>query len=95
MKSNYKPPMRNLKELNAILTAIHCLNVLNNPRDPEIFKLTDYAFRRIFGCNSNLKSVYCIGRTREEMLEILMKLLEEDTQYLEYLKEYHTNDESK
>lgn len=89
MKNTNKPTMRNLKELNAILTAIHCINYLNEPRDNDIFKLTDYAFRRIFGCNSNLKSACCIGRTKETMMPILMKLLEEDTEYMQYLQEYH------
>lgn len=85
---NYKPTMRNLKELNAILTAIHCINYLNNPRDEDIYKLTDYAFRRIFGCNSNLKSVFCIGQTKESMMPVLMQLLEEDTEYKKYLEQY-------
>ena len=87
--------MKNLKELNAILTAIHCINYLNNPRDDDIFKLTDYAFRRIFGCNSNLKTVFCIGQTKESMMPILMQILEEDTEYKKYLQEYHTKDEKK
>lgn len=94
MKNTNKPTMRNLKELNAILTAIHCINFLNSTRDNDIWKLTDYAFRRIFGCNSNMKSAWCIGQTKESMMPVLMKILEEDTQYLEYLKEYHTKDES-
>lgn len=94
MKNSYKPPMRNLKELNAILTAIHCINYLNTPRDNDIWKLTDYAFRRIFGGNSNLKSACCIGQTKESMMPVLMKILEEDTQYLEYLQEYHTKNEN-
>lgn len=86
---NYnKPTMRNLKELNAILTAIHCINYLNNPRDEDIYKLTDYAFRRIFGCNSNLKSVFCIGQTKESMMPVLMQILEEDTEYKKYLEQY-------
>lgn len=89
MKNTNKPTMRNLKELNAILTAIHCINYLNNPRDNDIWKLTDYAFRRIFGCNSNLKTMYCMGQTKETMMPILMKLLEDDTEYKKYLQEYH------
>lgn len=89
MKNTNKPTMRNLKELNAILTAIHCINYLNSPRDNDIWKLTDYAFRRIFGCNSNLKTMYCMGQTKETMMPILMKLLEEDTEYKKYLQEYH------
>lgn len=89
MKNTNKPTMRNLKELNAILTAIHCINYLNSPRDNDIWKLTDYAFRRLFGCNSNLKTMYCMGQTKETMMPILMKLLEEDTEYKKYLQEYH------
>lgn len=94
MKDPKRQPMRNLKELNAILTAIHCINFISEPRNNEIFKLTDYAFRRIFGCNSNLKSMFCMGYTKEQVMSMLMKLLEDDTKYLDYLKEYHTKNET-
>lgn len=80
--------MKNLKELNAILTAIHCLNFISDHRDMEIMQLTDYAFRRIFGCNGNFKTAICLGHSKETVKEVIMKLLKEDTQYLEYKKEY-------
>ena len=80
--------MKNLKELNAILTAIHCLNFISDHRDTEIMQLTDYAFRRIFGCNGNFKTAICLRHSKETVKEAIIKLLEEDTQYLQYKKEY-------
>ena len=80
--------MRNLKELNAILTAIHLLNYIDENRNKDIMLLTDYAFRRIFDCNSNMKTAICLGASKENVRAAVMHLLEEDTKYKEYLKEY-------
>lgn len=80
--------MKNLKELHAILTAIHCINYVSKNRDDDIYRLTDYAFRRIFGFNSNIKSVICIGQTKETIMPVLMEFLEEETEYKKYLEEY-------
>lgn len=80
--------MRNLKELNAILTAIHLLNYIDENRNKDIMLLTDYAFRRIFDCNSNMKTAICLGASKENVRAAVMQLLEEDTKYKEYLKEY-------
>lgn len=80
--------MRNLKELNAILTAIHLLNYIDENRNKDIMLLTDYAFRRIFDCNSNMKTAICLGASKENVRAAVIQLLEEDTKYKEYLKEY-------
>ena len=80
--------MKNTKEIDAIMTAIHCINVVSEHRDPDIMRLTDYFFRRILGYNSNLKTIYCVGQTKETIMPVLMQLLEEDTEYKKYLEEY-------
>ncbi len=81
--------MKNLKELNAILTAIYLLNFIDENRNLDIMLLTDYAFRRIFDCNGNMKAAICLGNSKENVRAAVMKLLEEDTKYMEYLKEYN------
>lgn len=80
--------MRNLKELNAILTAIHLLNYIDENRNTDIMLLTDYAFRRMLDCNSNMKTAICLGNSKENVRAAVMQLLEEDTNYMQYLKEY-------
>ena len=80
--------MKNTKEIDAIMTAIHCINVVSEHRDPDIMRLTDYFFRRVLGYHSNLKTIYCVGQTKETIMPVLMQLLEEDTEYKKYLEEY-------
>ena len=80
--------MKNTKEIDAIMTAIHCINVVSEHRDPDIMRLTDYFFRCVLGYKSNLKTLYCVGQTKETIMPVLMQLLEEDTQYKKYLEEY-------
>jgi len=80
--------MRNTKEIKAVLTAILCINYTNGHRDADICKIIDYAFRRIFGANTNLLSLCCIGKTKEQMMPEVMQLLELETEYQKYLDEY-------
>ncbi|MCL2061179.1 MAG: hypothetical protein FWH03_00945 [Firmicutes bacterium] len=80
--------MKNTKELQPILTAIHCINYVNTPRDPDIWKLTDYAFRRFLGANTNILTLCCVGKTKEQLMPDIMELLTADTEYQKYLDEY-------
>lgn len=80
--------MNKQKELNAVLTAIHLLNFIDENRNKEIMLLTDYAFRRFFNVNGNMKSAICLGQTKENVRAAVMMLLEQDTNYMQYLKEY-------
>ena len=82
--------MKNTKEIHPILTAIHCINTVSKHRDPDIWKLTDYAFRTFFGANTNLLTYICLGKTKEEIMPEVMKVLEKDTKYKKYLDEYST-----
>ena len=72
--------MRNIKEIKPILTALYCLNFTGN-KDEDIDKIIKYAFNRILGYNTNLLTLVCIGRKKEEIMTEIYKLLEEDTEY--------------
>ena len=39
--------MKNLKELQPILTAVYCINRTNGQEDEDIRNLIDYVFRQI------------------------------------------------
>ena len=80
--------MKNLKEVQPILTAIHCINYASKHSDPDICKLTDYAFRRLFGANTNILTLCCVGKTKAELMPEIMQMLKEDTEYQKYLDEY-------
>ena len=80
--------MKNTKEVQAILTAILCINQTSDHRDDDIDKICDYAFRRLFGSNTNLLMLCCVGRSKEEMMPEIMTVLEQDTAYKKYLEEY-------
>ena len=80
--------MKNTKEVQAILTAILCINQTNDHRDDDIAKICDYAFRRLFDSNTNLLMLYCVGRSKEDMMPEIMQVLEQDTAYKKYLEEY-------
>lgn len=80
--------MKNTKEVQAILTSILCINYTNGHRDNDIFKIVDYAFRRLFGANTNLITLCCIGKTKEQIMPEIMQVLESVTEYKKYLDEY-------
>ncbi len=79
--------MRNTKEVMPILTAIFCLNRVGT-KDKQIDLICDYAFRRLFGANTNLLTIACIEQTREAMEKQAIKLLEKETAYKKYLEDY-------
>lgn len=79
--------MRNTKEVQAILTAIFCLN-RTGERNEQINKVCDYAFRRLFGANTNLLALACIGHSKEEMEKQVQYLLEQETEFKKYMEEY-------
>lgn len=79
--------MKNTKEVQAILAAILAINHTGE-RDKDIDLILDYAFRRLFGYNSHLLVLACVGKTKDEMMPEVMELLEMQTQYKKYLEEY-------
>ncbi len=79
--------MKNTKEVQTILAAIYCLN-RTNEKNEQIDRICDYAFRRLFGANTNLLTLACIGQTKEAMEQQVTELLEKETAFKKYLEEY-------
>ena len=80
--------MKNTKEAKAILTAIFAINRTSEHEDKDITLVLDYAFRRLFGSNTNLLMLACVGKTKEQMMPEVMQVLKADTQYEKYLEDY-------
>lgn len=80
--------MKNSKEVKAILTAIFAINRMGEHEDKDISLLLDYAFRRMFGANTNLLLLACLGKTKEQIMPEVMQVLRTDTQYEKYLENY-------
>ena len=78
--------MKNTKEVQPILTAIFALNRTGGHEDGDISLLLDYAFRRLFGANTNLLLLACLGKTKEQIMPEIMQVLKADTQYEKYLE---------
>ena len=80
--------MKNTKEVQSILTALFAINFTSEHRDREIELILDYAFRRLFGSNTNLLVLGCIGRSKEQIMPEIMEILEKETQFQKYMEEY-------
>ena len=78
--------MKHTDEVQAILTAIFAINRTNEHEDKDIYLVLDYAFRRLFGANTNLLLLACTGNTKEQIMPEVMRLLESCTQYKKYLE---------
>ena len=78
--------MKNIKEIYSILTAIQCINQTNGHRDEDIANLLKYTSIYITNSNYNMLTLSCIGRTKEEIMPELNKLLGEETKYLKFLE---------
>lgn len=75
-------------EIQTVLAAIFVLNRTSEHEDKDITLVLDYAFRRLYGVNTNLLILACIGKTKEQMMPEVMQLLESCTQYKTYSEEY-------
>ena len=80
--------MKHENEVQAILTAIFAINRTSEHEDKDISLILDYAFRRLFGTNTNLLLISCIGKTKEQMMPEVREMLKTYTQYEKYLEEY-------
>ena len=78
--------MKNTKEMQALLTAIYCINLTGN-KDKDITNLCEYAYHRCFNANHRMILLCTIGKSKEEILPEVMQLLEQETQYKKYLEE--------
>lgn len=63
------------------------INRTNEHEDKDISLILDYAFRRLFGANTNLLTLACVGKTKEQLMPEVKAILSE-TQYEMYLEEY-------
>lgn len=79
--------MKHTDELQPILTAIFAINRTSECEDKDISLVLDYAFRRFFGANTNLLTLACIGKTKEEIMPEVKQLLETCTHYKQYLED--------
>ena len=79
--------MKNTKEVQAILVAIFVIN-RTGQHDKDIELILDYTFRRLYGANTNMLTLTCLGKTKEQTMPEIMAMLEMETQYKQYLEEY-------
>ncbi len=80
--------MKHTNEIQTILAAVFAINRTSEHEDKDIALVLDYAFRRLFGSNTNLLTLACIGKTKEQILPEVTQLLERNTRYKQYLEEY-------
>ena len=76
--------MKKLDELKFLLTSVFVINQTNGHKDGDISLILDYAFRRFYGANTNLFLLACAGKTKEQIMPEVQKLLEH-TQYNNYI----------
>lgn len=80
--------MKHSNEVQAILAAIFAINRTNEHEDKDITLVLNYSFGRLFGANTNLLMLSCIGKSKEEIMPEVMQMLEKTTQYKKYLEEH-------
>ena len=78
--------MKNLKELKPILTCLYYINRTSENEDTDIRDLIEYAFERIFNCNTNLLLLACIDHTKETAMSEVLEILKQDTKFHEFLQ---------
>lgn len=79
--------MKNTKEINALITAIYCINRTNGSEDKDISNICRYILLHCTNGNPNMLEMLCIGQTKETMLPYLMQILEEETKYKKYMED--------
>ena len=78
--------MKKLDDLKFLLTSVLVINQTNEHKDSDISLILDYTFRRLYGANTNLFLLACAGKTKEQIMPEVQKLLEH-TQYNNYLED--------
>ena len=79
--------MKHTNEVQTILTAIFAINRTSEHEDKDITLVLDYAFRRLFGTNTNLLLLSCIGKTKKQVMPEVREVLKTYTQYEKYMEE--------
>ena len=67
--------MKRLDELKFLLTSVLAINATSEHKDPDISRILDYAFQRLYGANTNLLLLACIGKTKQQIMPEVEKLL--------------------
>ena len=80
--------MKKLDELKFLLASVFVINQTNEHKDNDISLILDYTFRRFYGSNTNLFLLACVGKTKEQIMPEVQKLLG-NTQYKNYMEEYN------
>jgi hypothetical protein len=78
--------MKKLDELKFLLVSILVINQTSEHSDSNIANILDYAFRRFYGSNTNLLTLACVGKTKDQIMPEVQKLLGY-TQFKKYLEE--------
>ena len=80
--------MKHSNEIPTILAAIFAINRTSEHEDKDITLVLDYAFRRLYGVNTNLLVLACIGKRKDQIMSEVMQVLKATTQYEKYSEEY-------
>ena len=81
--------MKRLDELKFLLTSVLAINATSEHKDPDISRILDYAFQRLYGANTNLLLLACIGKNKQQIMPEVKKLLKH-TNFDQYEKENRT-----
>lgn len=81
--------MKRLDELKFLLTSVLAINATSEHKDPDIARILDYAFQRLYGANTNLLLLACIGKNKQQIMPEVEKLLKH-TNFDQYKKENRT-----
>lgn len=77
--------MKHTKEMQAILTAIYCINQTGN-KDDDITNLCEYAFTRCTDVNFRMILLPIIGQKKDNIMPEITKLLDGETNYKKYME---------
>ena len=79
--------MKNTKEMQAILTAIYCINMTDS-KDEDITKLCEYAFTRCTNINFRYIGLQLINQPKDKIMPEINELLDGETNFKKYLEGY-------
>lgn len=80
--------MKHTNEIPTILAAIFAINRTSEHEDKDITLVLDYAFRRLYGVNTNLLILACLGKRKDQIMSEVMQALKATTQYEKYSEDY-------
>ena len=80
--------MKHSTEIPTILAAIFAINRTSEHEDKDITLVLDYAFRRLYGVNTNLLILACLGKRKDQIMSEVMQTLKTTTQYEKYSEDY-------